>query len=150
MTVTDPEMTRYFMTIPEAAQLVLQAGALGRESEIFVLDMGQPIKVLDLARDMIRLSGVGESRDVEIVFTGLRPGERLHEELYDVDEERVPTPHPKIFAAIQPPCSREWLNDRIEQLAGVIERPADEVIMVLQEVVPRYQPFRHATLAEVG
>jgi FlaA1/EpsC-like NDP-sugar epimerase len=150
VTVTDPEMTRYFMTIPEAAQLVLQAGALGHESEIFVLDMGPPVKVVDLARDLIRLSGGADGREVDIVFTGLRPGERLHEELYDLDEERVPTPHPKIFAARQPPCSREWLQDQLDQLAGVIEGPADEVITVLKEVVPRYQPCRHAALSEVG
>lgn len=149
VTVTDPEMTRYFMTISEAAQLVLQAGALGHESEIFVLDMGPPVKVVDLARDLIRLSGGVEGREVDIVFTGLRPGERLHEDLYDVDEERIPTPHPKIFTARQPPCGRDWLRDRLDQLAGVVERPADEVITLLEEVVPRYQPSRQTALSEV-
>lgn len=150
VTVTDPEMTRYFMTISEAAQLVLQAGALGHESEIFVLDMGPPVKVVDLARDLIRLSGGVEGREVDIVFTGLRPGERLHEELYDVDEQRIATPHPKIFTAKQPPCCRDWLREQFDRLSGVIERPADEVIAVLEEVVPRYRPSRHAALSEVG
>ena len=106
VTVTHPEMTRYFMTIPEAAQLVLQAGAMGQGGEIFVLDMGEPVRIVDLARDLIRLSGLAEGREIEIVFTGLRPGEKLYEELYDAGEERLPTPHPKIFAVSDlPPWS---------------------------------------------
>ncbi len=123
-------MTRYFMTISEAAQLVLQAGALGHESEIFVLDMGPPVKVVDLARDLIRLSREWKAARSTSSTRAWRPGERLHEDLYDVDEERIPTPHPKIFTARQPLCGRDWLRDRLDQLAGVVERPADEVIVV--------------------
>jgi FlaA1/EpsC-like NDP-sugar epimerase len=97
ITVTHPEMTRYFMTIPEASQLVLQAGALGKGGEIFILDMGQPIRILDLAEDMIRLSGLEPYEDVDIVFTGIRDGEKLFEELEITGENLLKTEHPKIF-----------------------------------------------------
>ena len=109
VTVTHPDMTRYFMTIPEAAQLVLEAGALGRGGEIFVLDMGQPVKIVDLACDMIRLSGMaaGEVRDR---LHGPPPRRALHEELYHNAEKRVATPHPKISAARYRPCDPERLQ----------------------------------------
>ena len=99
ITVTHPEMRRYFMTIPEAVQLVLQAGALGRGGEVFVLDMGEPIKVLDLATDLIRLSGLEVGTDIEIRFTGTRPGEKLYEELFFDSENAIPTDHPKVLRA---------------------------------------------------
>jgi FlaA1/EpsC-like NDP-sugar epimerase len=97
ITVTHPDMTRYFMTIPEASQLVLQAGALGKGGEIFILDMGQPVKILDLAEDMIRLSGLDPYEDIDIVFTGVRGGEKLFEELEITGENLLKTQHPKIF-----------------------------------------------------
>jgi len=99
VTVTHPEMRRYFMTIPEAVQLVLQAGAIGRGGEVFVLDMGEPVKVLDLAADLIRLSGLEVGTDIEIRFTGTRPGEKLYEELFFDSESAVPTDHPKVLRA---------------------------------------------------
>ena len=99
VTVTHPEMRRYFMTIPEAVQLVLQAGAIGRGGEVFVLDMGEPVKVLDLATDLIRLSGLEVGTDIEIRFTGTRPGEKLYEELFFDSESSIPTDHPKVLRA---------------------------------------------------
>jgi FlaA1/EpsC-like NDP-sugar epimerase len=140
ITVTHPDMTRYFMTIPEAAQLVLQAGALGQGGEIFVLDMGRPVRVLDLARDMIRLSGLEEGRDIEIVFTGLRPGEKLFEELYDPCEECLATPHAKIFRARHRACALDDLRARFDQLEQLGDPKAEEVIALLQQLVPEYTP----------
>ncbi|MHB1557205.1 MAG: polysaccharide biosynthesis protein [Isosphaeraceae bacterium] len=138
VTVTHPEMTRYFMTIPEAAGLVLQAAALGRGGEIFVLDMGEPVRVLDLARDMIRLSG----QEIEIQFTGLRPGEKLAEELSDSDEDLLPTSHPKIRAMRHRSSPTRRLVASLEQLEAVVDRSADEVIDALCELLPCYRPNR--------
>ena len=104
ITVTDPRMTRFFMTIPEASQLVLQAATMGAGGEIFVLEMGEPVKIVDLARDLIRLSGLPEHA-IEITFTGIRRGEKLYEELYFEDEQTLPTSHPKVRAAYHRPYS---------------------------------------------
>lgn len=108
VTVTHPDVTRYFMTIPEACELVVQAGAVGHEGEVLVLEMGQPVKILDVARRMIALSGV---RDVEVVFTGLRTGEKLHESLFSEDECAVPTDHPMIRSVSVPPLDPAYLSD---------------------------------------
>jgi FlaA1/EpsC-like NDP-sugar epimerase len=142
ITVTHPDMTRFFMTIPEAAQLVLQAGAFGTSGDIFVLDMGEPVKVVDLARDLIRLSGLEEGREIDIVFTGLRPGEKLFEELYNDAETRLPTPHPKIFRARHRETSSQQLWESLNGLAAVVDGSPDEVIAALQAAIPEYQPNR--------
>jgi FlaA1/EpsC-like NDP-sugar epimerase len=99
VTVTHPEMRRFFMTIPEAVQLVLQAGAIGKGGEVFVLNMGEPVRILDLATDLIRLSGLEVGSDIEIRFTGTRPGEKLYEELFFDSESALPTDHPKVLRA---------------------------------------------------
>jgi FlaA1/EpsC-like NDP-sugar epimerase len=140
LTVTHPEMTRYFMTIPEAARLVLQAGAQGRGGEILVLDMGEPVRVVDLARDLIRLSGLEPDRSIEIAFTGLRPGEKLHEELYDPAEEPLPTAHPKIHRARSRPVAHGRLRSALDRLAPLVDGPGDAVVAALADLVPEYRP----------
>lgn len=118
ITITHPEMTRYFMTIPEAVQLVLQAAVLGRGGEVFVLDMGDPVKIVDLARDMIELSGLEVGRDIDIVYTGVRPGEKMHEELYVDGECHQPTIHPKIRVAVWAEQRSSGSNGQGMRLSG--------------------------------
>ncbi len=142
VTVTHPEIRRYFMTIPEAVQLVLQAGTLGTGGEVFVLDMGEPIKILDLAQDMIKLSGFDVGREIDIQFVGLRPGEKLYEELFIEGEEYDRTKHEKIFIARN--ASRlipRDLEKSVGALAVAAERNDDEAIILgLQFLVPEYEP----------
>lgn len=152
VTVTHPEVTRYFMTIPEAAQLILQAGALGEGGEIFVLEMGTPVKIADMAADLIRLSGKEPGRDIEVVFTGLRPGEKLYEELITRGEDIISTRHEKIMALEYRDrwnwnglntqdryCS--WLDREIEELCGIAGgHDACSIKQKLKELVPEYIP----------
>lgn len=141
VTVTHPEMQRYFMSIPEAAQLVLQAALMGHDGEIFVLDMGDPVRIVDLARQLIRLSGLSEG-DIKIVFTGLRPGEKLYEELLADAERTVPTRHPKLRIAVSGAPAGE---DIVEQVTAWLEESAradDEVRAQLVKWVPEYRPSK--------
>ncbi|MBX3466780.1 MAG: polysaccharide biosynthesis protein [Planctomycetes bacterium] len=139
VTVTHPEMTRYFMTIPEACQLILQAASMGHGGEIFVLDMGQPVRIVDLARDLIRLSGFVPDRDVPIVFSGVRPGEKLHEELSRADEHADRTRHPKIFVGRGEPRGWSELAAAIERLETVADMSAEDVRSELSRVLPDYK-----------
>jgi FlaA1/EpsC-like NDP-sugar epimerase len=145
VTVTHPEMKRYFMTIPEASQLVMQAAAMGEGAEIFVLDMGEPVAIVDLARDLIRLSGFEVDEDIKIEFTGVRPGEKLFEELgFDAEKMRR-TRHPKIFEGTMMPRPWDQLAQDLASLAALNGREtAAEVRRVLQVVVPELLPPGHA------
>ncbi len=121
VTVTHPEMTRYFMTIPEAASLVIQAGAIGGRGDVFVLDMGEPVRIVDLAMQMIRLSGKDPERDIDVEIVGSRPGEKLHEELWgDGRDRRSPTPHPKIMRVSGPIVDTVWLQDELAELERLV------------------------------
>ncbi|MDY7010032.1 MAG: nucleoside-diphosphate sugar epimerase/dehydratase [Planctomycetota bacterium] len=141
VTVTDPEMTRYFMTIPEASQLVLQAAATGSGGEIFLLDMGEPVKIVDLARDMITLSGMKVGEDIDITFTGVRPGEKLFEELRIAGEDIAPTVHPKIKIWKHQIVEWDLLERVLEELQSLINcSDRGKIITAIKRLVPEYTP----------
>ena len=145
VTVTHPEVTRFFMTIPEAAQLVLQAGSMGQGGEIFLLDMGEPVKILSLAEELIRLSGFEPGTDIEIAYTGLRPGEKLYEELLIAGEGILPTDHAKICIAKSNKVDFKALSNKLESLYQASRNyQLDDVKNLLREIVPEYQPAGHS------
>src|SRR6185295_8253125 len=140
--VTHPEVTRYFMTIPEASGLVLQSGAQGSGGEIFVLDMGQPVKIIDLARSLIELSGLKPGEDIEIEFVGLRPGEKLFEELSHQGENITSTLHPKIMRFVSEPQPLSKVEAIFEHLSAEIHRAEPgQIKIILKNAVPEYQPY---------
>jgi FlaA1/EpsC-like NDP-sugar epimerase len=141
VTVTHPDVKRYFMTIPEAAQLVLQAMSMGLGGQIFMLEMGEPIRILDLARNLIRLSGLEPERDIPIVFTGLRPGEKLSEELMLDREGILPTAHEQIRTLLAGSVSLREVQTMLEELSGVVEaRNVSALVETLKRLVPEYTP----------
>lgn len=142
VTVTHPEITRYFMTIAEAAALILQAGAMGRGGEIFVLDMGKPVRIRELAENLIRMSGFRPGADIAIEYCGLRPGEKMEEELFYRTEERVGTGHPKLLLAKGPVPSWPELASRLEALeAAVRDHAPERALEAVQELVPEFRRF---------
>lgn len=138
VTVTDAEMTRYFMTIPEAAQLVMQAGSMGKGGEVFLLDMGKPVKIIDLARNMIRLSGFEPDKDVKIKITGLRPGEKLYEELLTAGEGTGKTTHKKIFTAPLEKVDVPFLQAKLDEFQYC--KTDMDIITILKALIPTYHP----------
>jgi FlaA1/EpsC-like NDP-sugar epimerase len=139
ITVTHPEITRYFMSIPEAAQLVMQAGYMGKGGEIFVLDMGEPVKIVDLAKDLIRLSGLSEE-DIKIEFTGLRSGEKLYEELLADTEHTLTTPHPKLRIAQARMVSTDELQTMLNWVSSAASVSDENVRQQMRQWVPEYTP----------
>ncbi|HOK97767.1 MAG TPA: nucleoside-diphosphate sugar epimerase/dehydratase [Bacteroidales bacterium] len=140
VTVTDPEVTRYFMTIPEACQLVLEASAMGKGGEIFIFDMGKSVKIVDLAKNMIRLAGLIPGKDIEIKFTGLRPGEKLYEELLAKEENTIPTYHPKIMIAKVIPDPFEVVVQKVNRLINLAETGDKmEIVAMMKEIVPDFK-----------
>ncbi len=144
VTVTHPEMRRFFMTIPEAAQLVIQAGAIGQSGQILLLDMGEPVRIVDLAADMIELSGLRVGEDIAVEFTGLRPGEKLFEELCSSEERHAPTCHPKIIVADHRPTEPDLIARAVDRLERLAQHAPGEVMARLEELLPEYRSTRQA------
>jgi len=139
VTVTHPEIHRYFMTIPEACNLVLEAVTMGNGGEIFIFDMGEPVKILELAKKMIRLSGFIPGTDIAIRYTGLRPGEKLYEELLNNKEEVIPTHHKKILIAKVIPYEFQHVNQAIEELLKKAVLNQDEdVVKAMKRMLPEF------------
>ncbi len=153
VTVTDPAMERFFMTIPEAVNLVLQAGALGRSGEIYMLDMGQPVRIVDLARDMIELSGLRPGEDIEIRFTGMRPGEKVREELITQDEDTLPTAHPRIKVvqgglSLNSHCLYQTVEELVATARNGDERETRARLMELATATAGYAPGKSAVRSQ--
>jgi len=139
--VTHPEMKRYFMMTSEACLLVMEAGAMGRGGEVFVLDMGEPVKILDLAKEMIRLSGFEPDKDIPVVFTGIRPGEKLFEEILTAEEGTIATQNQKIFMAKLSRVDENKLNQVLENLREAVKKSnREEIVNILKQLIPSYQP----------
>jgi FlaA1/EpsC-like NDP-sugar epimerase len=140
--VTHPEMKRYFMLTSEACLLVLQAGAMGQGGEVFVLDMGKPVKIIDLAKEMIKLSGLQLDKDIAIVFTGIRPGEKLFEEMLTAEEGTVATQNKKIFTAKLSETNLVDLERKIKILSDITaQSKRSEIIRALTDIVPLFKPI---------
>jgi len=140
VTVTDSEVTRYFMTIPEACQLVLEASAFGKGGEIFIFDMGKAVRIVDLAKKMIRLSGFKVQKDIEIKFTGLRPGEKLYEELLNTQENTMPTHHPQIMIGRVHEYNFDFISDKINKFYDILERNDKlEIVKHMKRIVPEFR-----------
>lgn len=151
VTVTHPQVKRFFMMIPEAVQLVLTAAAAGRGGEIFVLDMGSPIKILDLAENFIRLAGFIPHKEIKIAFTGLRPGEKLYEDLFDESEKMIPTPHEKLMIALPQIPSPAELSSAIADLTQIVQNYSlDEVVPRIRKIVPSFKRAEHAVVCVEG
>ncbi len=139
VTITDPEITRYFMTIPEACQLILEAGCMGKGGEIFIFDMGKSVKIVDLAKKMIKLSNLTLGKDIQIVYTGLRPGEKLYEELLNNKENTLPTHHPKIMIAKVRENDQNLINTQINTLIDLLGNQENfEIVKQMKILVPEY------------
>jgi FlaA1/EpsC-like NDP-sugar epimerase len=140
VTVTHPEITRYFMTIPEACQLVLEAGAIGEGGEIFIFDMGKSVKIIDLARKMIKLYGLTVGKDIEINYSGLRPGEKLYEELLNDNENTLPTHHPQIMRAKVQEFDFEFISNDIDNLLLKFQQQNNtDIVAHMKALVPEYK-----------
>lgn len=155
ITVTHPDITRFFMTIPEASQLIMQATAIGQGGEIFVLDMGEPIKINYLAEQLIRLSGKQVGKEIDIVYTGLRPGEKLYEELFYEKESTLATQHEKILRAMQGDVNQTYVAGHIRKLKQACSQSPEELLRLLAELVPQLRseskvkiPAKHTTYLE--
>jgi FlaA1/EpsC-like NDP-sugar epimerase len=140
VTVTHPEITRYFMTIPEACELVLEAATMGEGGEVFVFDMGESVKIVNLAKKMITLSGLRVDRDIEIKYTGLRPGEKLFEELLKNDENSLPTHHPKILIAKVNTPSYAFMEIQVAEMSQLLaDGGYNELVAKIKQVIPEYK-----------
>jgi FlaA1/EpsC-like NDP-sugar epimerase len=140
VTVTHPEITRYFMTIPEACQLVLEAGAMGNGGEIFLFDMGESVKIVDLAKKMIKLSGLELGKDIQLTYSGLRPGEKLYEELLTEDENNIPTHHNKIMIGKVREYDYSEVNTELSELVSLFNGQNNlEIVKKMKSLVPEYQ-----------